>query len=66
MQKLLHKLIISVFLADFSTQWYKMESLLTKHKRDLTELAILLMFTDQLVGIEDSLIVRHVMWKFEK
>ena len=43
-----------------------MESLLTKHKRNLTELAILLIFTDHLVGIEDSLIVRHVMWKFEK
>ena len=43
-----------------------MESLLTKHKQDLPELDILLILTDHLVSIEDSLIVRHVMWKFEK
>ena len=40
-----------------------MESLLTKHRQDLAELGILLILTDHLVSIEDSLIVRHVMWK---
>lgn len=43
-----------------------MESLLTKHKQDLAELDILWILTDHLVSIEDSLIVTHVMWKFEK
>lgn len=43
-----------------------MKSLLTKHKQDLAELDILWILTDHLVSIEDSLIVTHVMWKFEK